>query len=212
MDSIFETYSKVVRSLVDIYKEEFPREESVSTQAYNGTIRAKACDVARYFLPASTISNVGMFASGQAYEHMLLKMRIHKSEEVRNYANMILVELRKVIPSFLKRVDVENRGVEWSKYLKDNQENIENDDIITQLEQDEVRGIKPVIEPVAVAAPMLEAPSPPRMRSPSSEKIMTTVDMVPTRVQLIEKETNSNFTMIILALSATLGAAFVLMR
>ena len=93
-----------------------------------------------------------------------------------------------------------------------NQENIENDDIITQLEQDEVRGIKPVIEPVAVAAPMLEAPSPPRMRSPSSEKIMTTVDMVPTRVQLIEKETNSNFTMIILALSATLGAAFVLMR
>ena len=126
MDSIFETYSKVVRSLVDIYKEEFPREESVSAQAYNGTIRAKACDVARYFLPASTISNVGMFASGQAYEHMLLKMRIHKSEEVRNYANMILVELRKVIPSFLKRVDVENRGVEWSKYLKDNQENIEN--------------------------------------------------------------------------------------
>ena len=92
-----------------------------------------------------------------------------------------------------------------------NQENIENDDIITQLEQDEVRGIKPVIEPVAVA-PMLEAPSPPRMRSSSSEKIMTTVDMVPTRVQLIEKETNSNFTMIILALSATLGAAFVLMR
>ena len=84
MDSIFETYSKVVRSLVDIYKEEFPRDESVSTQAYNGTIRAKACDVARYFLPASTISNVGMFASGQAYEHMLLKMRIHKSEEVRN--------------------------------------------------------------------------------------------------------------------------------
>ena len=126
MDSIFETYSKVVRSLVDIYKEEFPKEESVSTQAYNGTIRAKACDVARYFLPASTISNVGMFASGQAYEHMLLKMRIHKSEEVRNYANMILVELRKVIPSFLKRVDVANRGVEWSKYLKDNQENIEN--------------------------------------------------------------------------------------
>ena len=126
MDSIFETYSKVVRSLVDIYKEEFPRDESVSAQAYNGTIRAKACDVARYFLPTSTISNVGMFASGQAYEHMLLKMRIHKSEEVRNYANMILVELRKVIPSFLKRVDVENRGVEWSNYLKDNQENIEN--------------------------------------------------------------------------------------
>ena len=116
MDTIFETYSKVVRSLVEIYKAEFPREESVSLQAYNGTIRAKACDVARYFLPSSTISNVGIFASGQAYEHMLMKMRIHKSEEVRNYADMILDELRKVIPSFLKRVDVDSRGVEWSNY------------------------------------------------------------------------------------------------
>ena len=126
MNSIFETYSKVVRSLVEIYKSEFPKEESVSLQAYNGTIRAKACDVARYFLPSSTISNVGIFASGQAYEHMLMKMRIHKSEEVRNYADMILVELRKVIPSFLKRVDVESRGVEWSNYLKNNQDNIDN--------------------------------------------------------------------------------------
>ena len=125
MDYIFETYSKVVRSLVEIYKDEFPKDNSVSTQAYNGTIRAKACDVARYFLPASTISNVGVFASGQAYEHMLMKMRIHKSEEVRNYADMILTELRKVIPSFLKRVDVENRGIEWSNYLKNNQDNIE---------------------------------------------------------------------------------------
>ncbi len=95
MDTIFETYSKVVRSLVEIYKVEFPKEESVSVQAYNGTIRAKACDVARYFLPSSTISNVGIFASGQAYEHMLMKMRIHKSEEVRNYADMILVELER---------------------------------------------------------------------------------------------------------------------
>ena len=39
---------------------------------------------------------------------------------------MILEELRKVIPSFLKRVDVENRGIEWSNYLRDNQIQTEN--------------------------------------------------------------------------------------
>tara|TARA_B100000902_G_C27268283_1_gene894861 strand:+ start:214 stop:1791 length:1578 start_codon:yes stop_codon:yes gene_type:complete len=126
MNNIFEVYSKVVRSLVEIYRNEFPKDDNVSLQAYNGTIRAKACDVARYFLPASTISNVGIFASGQAYEHLLMKMRIHKSQEVREYADIILTELRKVIPSFLKRVDVENRGIEWSNYIKNNQENIEN--------------------------------------------------------------------------------------
>ena len=38
MDTIFETYSKVVRSLVEIYKIEFPKEESVSLQAYPNII------------------------------------------------------------------------------------------------------------------------------------------------------------------------------
>ncbi|MEC7921338.1 MAG: FAD-dependent thymidylate synthase [Chloroflexota bacterium] len=121
MDNTFETYSELVRTLVEIYKKEFPKEEGISMQAYNGTIRAKACDVARYFLPTSTLSNVGIFASGQAYEQLLMRMRVHPASEVRDYADMILEELRKVIPSFLKRVDVENRGVEWSNYLRDNQ-------------------------------------------------------------------------------------------
>ena len=66
-----------------------------------------------------------VYLLGQAYEHMLMKMRIYKSEEVRNYADMILVELRRSYP-FLKRVDVESRGVEWSNYLKNNQDNIDN--------------------------------------------------------------------------------------
>ena len=41
-------------------------------------------------------------------------------------ASVILEELRKVIPSFLKRVDVKNRGIEWSNYLRDNQIQTEN--------------------------------------------------------------------------------------
>ena len=126
MDNTFETYSELVRTLVEIYKKEFPKEDHVTMQAYNGTIRAKACDVARYFLPTSTLSNVGIFASGQAYEQLLMRMRVHPSREVRDYGDMILEELRKVIPSFLKRVDVENRGIEWSNYLRDNQIQTEN--------------------------------------------------------------------------------------
>lgn len=126
MDKTFDTYSELVRTLFEIYKVEYPKNENVSSQVYNATIRAKACDVARYFLPTSTLSNVGIFASGQAYEQLLMRMRVHPSREVRDYSDMILEELRKVIPSFLKRVDVENRGVEWSSYLKTNQNRIED--------------------------------------------------------------------------------------
>ena len=36
-----------------------------------------------------------------------------------DYAAMMLDELRKVIPSFLKRVDRDDRGGAWSAYLED---------------------------------------------------------------------------------------------
>ena len=42
--------------------------------------------------------------------------------EVREYADLMLVELRKVIPAFLKRVDLPDRGVAWSRYLAETRE------------------------------------------------------------------------------------------
>jgi len=45
-------------------------------------------------------------------------MRAHALPEVREYADLMLEELRKVIPSFLKRLDVPERGVAWTEYLR----------------------------------------------------------------------------------------------
>jgi len=83
------------------------------------TIRAKACDDVRGLLPASTTSNVGIFGSGQAYEMLLMRMNAHPLAEVRDYGALMLTELRKVIPSFMRRVDVPDRGRAWSRYLAD---------------------------------------------------------------------------------------------
>ena len=82
-------------------------------------IRAKALDAVRGLLPASALSNVGIYGSGQAFESLLLRMRAHPLPEARYYADLMLTELRKVIPSFLKRVDLEDRGVAWTNYLAD---------------------------------------------------------------------------------------------
>jgi len=38
---------------------------------------------------------------------------------VRSYADAMLVELRKVIPAFLRRVDLPDRGGAWSQYLEE---------------------------------------------------------------------------------------------
>jgi hypothetical protein len=46
-------------------------------------------------------------------------MRANPLPEARAYAAMMLDELRKVIPSFLRRVDLPDRGGAWSAYLAD---------------------------------------------------------------------------------------------
>ena len=117
MDWLFDTYADLVGKLVPYYETLFPKQEGDSNFVWRSTIRAKACDDLRGLLPASTTSNVGIFGSGQAHEMLLVRMRAHPLAEVREYAELMLTELRKVVPSFMRRVDVPGRGTDWSAYL-----------------------------------------------------------------------------------------------
>ncbi len=117
MEHLFSTYAELIPRLVAYYEALYPRQPEDSNFIYRSTIRAKACDDLRGLLPASTLSNVGIFGTGQAYEAMLLRMRAHPLAEARDYAALMLTELRKVIPAFLRRVDEPERGGAWSAYL-----------------------------------------------------------------------------------------------
>ena len=114
----FATYGELFEPIADRYRERFPRQPDDPERVYAATITAKTCDTLRALLPAGTRSNLGVYASGQAYEHMLLRMRAHPLAEVRDYADAMLAQLRAVIPAFLRRVDLEDRGVAWSRYLE----------------------------------------------------------------------------------------------
>jgi thymidylate synthase ThyX len=118
MEHVFDEYSSLVSEMIGVFEERHPRAESDSKMIYNATIRAKACDTVRGLLPVSTTSNVGIYATGQAYEMALVRMQASPLAEVRDYGQMMLAELRKIIPSFLTRVDLPNRGVRWSEYLE----------------------------------------------------------------------------------------------
>jgi thymidylate synthase ThyX len=119
LDRAFATYAAWIDPVQDHFREVYPKDPGDSEFVYRATIRAKALDALRGLLPAATRSNVGIFATGQAYEQLLLRMRASLLEEVRAYGDLMLVELRKVIPAFLRRVDVIDRGVAWSYYLRD---------------------------------------------------------------------------------------------
>jgi thymidylate synthase ThyX len=117
MDALFDTYSALLPAMADWAREQYPKQPSDSDFVYKQTIKAKACDTVRGILPAATVSNVGIYGTGQAFEALLLRMRAHPLPEAGVYAQLMLDELRKVIPSFLVRVDRPERGGAWSEYL-----------------------------------------------------------------------------------------------
>lgn len=119
LDGMFRTYGDLTRTLVAYYETLHPKAETDSAFVYRSTIRARVCDDLRGLLPAATISNVGIHGSGQAFEMLLLRMRAHPLAEVRHYADLMLTELRQVAPAFLRRVDVAERGGDWTRYLEE---------------------------------------------------------------------------------------------
>lgn len=117
MDRTFEAYTQAVEAVINHLRATVPQEPGDSDFVYRQAIRAKALDAARGMLPAATLSNLGIYGSGQGYENLLLRMRAHPLPEARAYADLMLTELRKIIPTFLRRVDMPERGQVWSQYL-----------------------------------------------------------------------------------------------
>jgi thymidylate synthase ThyX len=125
MDRMFDTYGELLPTLQAFVLRENPRHGGVSELAHRHAVRARCLDALRGLLPAGSLSNVGIFGSGQSYEQLLLRMRAHPLPEARRYAEMILLELRKVIPSFLARIDRPERGGVWAEYLQDRRDAME---------------------------------------------------------------------------------------
>ena len=100
LDDAFETYRRWLEPAQDHFRRRYPNTAGDSEGVYRAVIRAKALDTLRGLLPAATRSNVGIFASGQAFEALLLRMRAHPLTEARACADRMLAELRKLIPAF----------------------------------------------------------------------------------------------------------------
>jgi thymidylate synthase ThyX len=122
MDELFEIYSRALDRTQTWAEERWPRAGDQPEGAWRSSIRAKALDLLRGLLPASTLSHVGIYASGQAYEQLLLRLAASPLPEARAYAEMLLAELQKVIPSFVARVDRPDRGGDWVSHLRERRE------------------------------------------------------------------------------------------
>ncbi len=125
MDEIFEIYSDSLRVVRGWAEQRWPRGEEPQA-AWERSIKAKALDLLRGLLPASTLSHVGIYASGQAYEGLLLRLASSPLPEAREFGAMAHEELAKVIPSFVSRVGRPDRGGEWVSFLEERRRSTES--------------------------------------------------------------------------------------
>jgi len=119
MDELFVVYSRSLGRVEKWAAGRWPRGDEEPEAAWRRSIRAKALDLLRGLLPAATLSHVGIYASGQAYEQLLLRLMASPLPEAREFGAMILTELQQVMPSFVSRVERPDRGGEWVSYLQE---------------------------------------------------------------------------------------------
>jgi dTMP kinase len=109
-DAIFDIYSDLVHHLTDYVRNNSAVPEKERDIAWKGATKAQACDAVRDILPVSTKSTVGIFASGQAYESLIMHLLSDELPEARITGQKLLEQGRKIIPMFLERADKPERG------------------------------------------------------------------------------------------------------
>ena len=118
MDGLFSTYAAALPEVTAWAAERFPAGPNESPAAHARAVTAKALDLLRGLLPAASLSHMGIFATGQTYEQLILHLLAHPLPEAREYGRMILREIQAVMPSFVARVERPDRGGEWIGYLE----------------------------------------------------------------------------------------------
>jgi thymidylate synthase ThyX len=119
---LFDTYSKLIPKLTNVIQEKFPTEHNASKAAYTSALRAKVLDCLRGLLPSSALTNIGIFGNGRFYEYMLSKLNCHNLAELQELGKSSFTELAKIIPSFIRRSDINHRNQkafsEFSEQMK----------------------------------------------------------------------------------------------
>ena len=137
----FDVYSKNIEPMINYVREKYPIEKyrfkdskdgkeklfsklknesdmKSANMIYRGSTKAKALDILRGLLPASTLTNVGITGNGRAFEYLLTVLGSSELKEEQDLASKIKKELDTTIKSFVRRAD-DKYGNTFQKYLRD---------------------------------------------------------------------------------------------
>jgi thymidylate synthase ThyX len=118
MDALFDTYAALLPRVSAWAAQQYPRREGEDERAHARAVKAKALDLLRGLLPAASLSHMGIFATGQTYEQLILHLLAHPLPEAQRCGRMLLSAVQATIPSFVTRVERPERGGAWVDYLR----------------------------------------------------------------------------------------------
>ena len=118
MDSLFDTYSSLQAPVQEWVGSRFSKLDSESQAAHERAVRAKALDLLRGLLPAASLSHVGIFATAQTVERLILHLLANPLPEARRCGEQMLRAMQVAAPSFVTRVERPERGGEWIGFLR----------------------------------------------------------------------------------------------
>ena len=87
---LFQAYGSLIPNLTKKIAKDFPHDPNISQGAYNAALRAKVLDCLRGLLPASTMTNMGVFGNGRFFENLIQRLGASKLQEAHRYFEIYL--------------------------------------------------------------------------------------------------------------------------
>ncbi len=85
-EAMFDAYVDLTGVMKEYYGRTFPKPAETPDKMYTAKLKARSLDIARYLLPASTLTNLGWISSARGLRRAIFKMKQHDLDEVRQIA------------------------------------------------------------------------------------------------------------------------------
>ena len=121
-NELFETYSRLIVPTTGLIEKSFPKDPDISKVAYRAALRAKVLDCLRGLLPASTLTNMGVYGNGRFFEGIINRLNSHNLAEMQELGKKTYNELAKTIPSFIRRAGQDHRNYQAYSRFKETME------------------------------------------------------------------------------------------
>jgi len=122
---LFDTYTRLISPMTVFIEKTFPHKSSISEIAYKAALRAKVLDCLRGLLPASALTNLGIFGNGRFFENLIKKLATNNLTEMQEIGKSSYNELFKIIPSFIKRTQsLSEYQIKYSNFIEQTKNNL----------------------------------------------------------------------------------------